>query len=79
MNEFFYTIEEEKTFKKPTIYRLTFTYYKRFLWFKWIYSPEQNYVDEQNLACYKKNAFKTESKEEIEAFKSFCIECDKNA
>jgi len=77
MSGIIYTIHEERTFKQPTIYRLTYRYtdfYSR------IFPPSNKirFVSNKNLACVIEGAFKTESKEEIEEFKQFCIQCDKD-
>ncbi len=74
--KFYYEIEETRTFNKPTVYRLTYFYYRNFLFNKYKFTPQSKYVDESNFSCYEKDAFKTESKQEIEKFMQFCIDDD---
>lgn len=72
--KYYYEIEEDRSFNKPTKYRLV--WYDKNWYGKKRYHLEEYYVDESNRQSSIIHAFVTEDQEEIKRFKQFCIDDD---
>ena len=76
MKKYIYKIEPAYKYGKKTIYRATFQVLRKFLWIKWYGTQQNNYIDQFNNACLYKEAFVTETIEEIKDFIAWCEKVD---